>query len=264
MTEETYKPTLDIEQLQSNCAHYSELHEKAVEVIRKADGKTHYKKIAGSLHIHPTTVSGLLSTARKLGLAVKKDGLYKKKPGILQYMPKRKKKPRKGLAATELVAKAIKKRSKSPNPSKSERAIFKDRQTEKMSEAYYWLYLSENTLRQLIRNTFKYEAGWWKKRVNKGIRDEVREAIRDYPYDGAVRADELEYTHLGQLKEIFIRSDNWKILKLLLNEQDKEKFRVTIDRAIPSRNSIAHCTPLTNEDLKVVRIRFQDILSMIK
>ena len=36
---------------------------------------------------------------------------------------------------------------------------------------------------------------WWKKRVNDDIRRKVKDAQDQYPYHGAKRKDELEYTH---------------------------------------------------------------------
>lgn len=69
---------------------------------------------------------------------------------------------------------------------------------------------------------------------------------------------------MGQLKEIIASKNNWGMFLPFLNEKDKNSFKATIDKAIPSRNSIAHCTPLTNEDFKFVEVRFKDILKMIK
>ncbi len=133
-----------------------------------------------------------------------------------------------------------------------------------MAKAYLWLYITENTLRELIRKVFEKEQDWWNKRVNGGIKNDVRDAKDKYPYDGAKRRDELEYTHLSQLKEIITAKNNWNMFISFLEETDKNSFQATIDKAIPSRNSIAHCTSLNGEDLKFVEVRFKDILKMIK
>lgn len=133
-----------------------------------------------------------------------------------------------------------------------------------MANAYIWVYITENLLRDLIRNVFSSEKDWWNKQVNGAIKKEVRDAIAKYPYDGAKRKDELEYTHLGQLKEIITSKMNWNLFLSHLNETDKNSFNATVEKAIPYRNSIAHCTRLTSEDFKFVELRFKDILKMIK
>jgi DNA-binding Lrp family transcriptional regulator len=256
---------VDSELIKKNCLYYCGLHSKSVDVLRKANGKTDYRQIAKILGLHKTKVSGLLKDAQKLGLAEKTGKFYKKKPGILKFMPTSKSKKLKEEKISDVIAKISKKKLQLP-ASKHEETFgvnFRDR-AEKMAKAYLWLYLTENTLRELIRKVFKNEQDWWKNRVNKGIKDSVKEAKDGYPYHAAERKDELEYTHLGQLKEIIASKNNWDMFIPLLNEKDKNSFKATIDKAIPSRNSIAHCTPLTNEDFKFVEVRFRDILNMIK
>lgn len=262
MTSDTF---VDSEVIKRNCSNYSKLHSKAFDVLRKANGKTHYKQIAEILDLHETTVSSLLKTAEKLGLAEKIGEFYKKKPGILGFMRAFKPKKSKEEKISEVVEKTGKKKLQFSDSKYAEAfgINFRDKMA-KMAKAHMWLYLTENTLRELIRKVFKNEQNWWENRVNKGIKNSVNEAKDKYPYHGAERKDELEYTHLGHLKEIIASKNNWDMFLPYLNEKDKNSFQVTIDKAIPSRNSIAHCTPLTNEDFKFVEVRFKDILKMIK
>jgi DNA-binding MarR family transcriptional regulator len=259
------KLPLDIDTIKKNCLHYAKLHSKAIDVLRKANGKDNYKKIAKDLGMHPTTVSGLLKQAEKLGLATKKGGLYKRMPGILQYMPKSSTKNMKIINIPEIISKTERRKIKLSNSRYNTYfgIRFKDN-SERMAKAYLWLYITENTLRELVRKVFEEEQDWWNKRVNDDIKRDVKEARDGYPYYGAQRKDELEYTHLGQLKEIIIAKKNWSLFLPFLNEKDKSKFQLTVDKAIPSRNSIAHCTPLNREDSKEVEVRFKDILRMIK
>ena len=133
-----------------------------------------------------------------------------------------------------------------------------------MATAYLWLYVTENALRTLIRQVFCSEDNWWEVRVNPTIKKDVAVTKSKDPYDGAVRKDELEYTHLGQIKEIIIASNNWTLFVPFLREKDKRSFQVMVDKAIPYRNAIAHCTPLTDVDLRIVNLRFKDILDMLK
>ena len=134
----------------------------------------------------------------------------------------------------------------------------------KMANAYQALYAVENTLRELIRKVLNQKVDWWKNCIPSGIQVEVEDTIKKTPYHAVERNDELEYTHLGQLKEIIIYKENWNDFLPYLNEKDKNSFAATINKAIPSRNAIGHCIPLKLKDLKVVDVRFEDILRMIK
>lgn len=135
---------------------------------------------------------------------------------------------------------------------------------EKMANAYCALYTAENILREIVRKVLGQKSDWWKNCVPSGIKSDVEDIIKKTPYDAVSRNDELEYTHLGQLKEIIICKKNWSSFLPYLNEKDKNSFAATINKAIPSRHAIAHCIPLKPRDLKVVDIRFEDIIKMIK
>lgn len=236
------------------------MHRNAVDVLKRANGKDDYQKIASDLNMHPTQVSGLLKQAEKLGLAKKIGHVYKKMPGILRYV-RRTNKNKNILKVRNVIQELNKPRIKQVDIDslslKSGIAV----EAEKMATSYKWLYTTENVLRELIRKIFINEPDWWVKRVNNGIQKRVKDAIANYPYDGAKRKDELEYTHLSQLKEIII--NNWDLFKSSLNEKNKDNFRATVDKALPYRNSIAHCTSLKLDDFNTAKIRFKDILDML-
>lgn len=133
-----------------------------------------------------------------------------------------------------------------------------------MAMAYQSLYAVENSLRELIRKVFNNENNWWVEYVPSGVRTTVQKNISEMPYHAASRSDELEYTHLGQLKEIIINGKNWGSFLPYLKTSDKSDFSATINKAIASRNAIGHCIPLKPKDLKIVDVRLRDILEMIK
>jgi DNA-binding Lrp family transcriptional regulator len=256
---------LDAESMKQNCLYYSKLHSKAVDVLRQANGKKDYRDIAKGLGLHETNVSSYLREAYRLGLAQKQGKFYKKVPGILKYMPKSNARAVKTESISGGIAKVSKRKIKLLDSRYGTvfGVSFRDK-AQKMAEAYCLLYLTENTLRALIRKVFENEQDWWANRVNDKIKKDVEDAKNRYPYHGAKRRDELEYTHLGQLKEIIAAKNNWDMFLPFLEEGNKNSFQLTVDRAIPSRNSIAHCTSLTEEDFRFVEIRFKDILNMIK
>jgi len=83
--------TGSVDILKSNCSEYARAS-KGIAVLKLANGKNRYTEIAKLVGIHPTKTSSLLKKAEKLGLAQKiKAGIYKKVPGILGYMPPKRK-----------------------------------------------------------------------------------------------------------------------------------------------------------------------------
>lgn len=259
----------DAELIKKNCVEYIRAHNKAVEVLKKADGETHYTEIAKVVGIHNTQVSSLLKKATMLGLATKiRAGVYKKTSGILGYMPRQKKIKDSPIRTVQSIIQKISKKPKikSTSPFISSLTIPNriEMNLNKMTNAYRALYAVENTLRELIRKVLGQKPNWWKNYVPSGIQTQVRNTISETPYHAAPRNDELEYTHLGQLKEIITFKNNWTDFLPYLNEKNKSFFIATIDKAIPSRNAIAHSIPLKAKDLKVVDVRFEDILKMVK
>lgn len=254
---------LDSEKIERNCKAYKNSHGKSLEVLRKADGKKDYHQIASELNLHPTIISSLLKKAEKLGLANKQKGFYKKVSGIMGYMPKTRRKKEKRDKKKE-IKKFEKKVSQKKVYSNIPSIRLDINKAEKMMDAYAWLYLTENTLRDLIRKVFIGEKNWWKNRVNPSIQREARETILKDKYYSPKRTDELDYTHLGQLMEIVISKQNWKFFEPLLNEKDKNSFKVLFSRALPFRNAIGHCIPLQDEDYKTLEFKFKEILGMIK
>lgn len=260
--------TGSVDILKSNCSEYARAS-KGIAVLKLANGKNRYTEIAKLVGIHPTKTSSLLKKAEKLGLVQKiKAGIYKKVPGILGYMPsKRKTVTGSSKNVKDLIKKiTINKTARAKSQSSSGLAIPNKIEADlgKMTNAYQALYAVENTLRELIRKELGPKTDWWKNYVPAGIQKDVEDVIKKQPYHATKRNDELEYTHLGQLKEIVIHKKNWNGFSIYLNEKDKNAFAATVDKAIPSRNAIGHCIPLKSKDLKVVDVRFEDILKMVK
>lgn len=256
----------DVEILKRNCDEYART-KGSIDVLRNANGKNHYTEIAKIVGLHQTAVSSLLKKAEKWGLAKKiKVGIYKKNVGILGYMPIRSKERSSLRTTPDLIKKITKgKRVKINEPFNRlvvPCGIFTD--IDKMTDAYRRLYGVENLLRELIRKVLGTEDDWWKNRVPPDIQTKVKETMDDTPYHAAKRKDELEYAHLGQLKDIIIWKKNWNDFLTYLKERDKNAFIVTINRAIPARNAVGHCIPLRVEDLRVVNVRFEDIFKMIQ
>ncbi|MBU0660688.1 hypothetical protein KKG22_00745 [Patescibacteria group bacterium] len=96
------------------------------------------------------------------------------------------------------------------------------------------------------------------------MKTEVEKAKLNSKYDDATRKDNLEYTHIGQLKEIIIWGKNWDDFKPFLKSADKSNFEHELKKVIPSRNAIGHCIPLVADDYKDAEVRFKNILKLLK
>ncbi len=257
----------NVETLKTNCREFARIG-KSIDVLKKANGENHYIEIAKLTGLHKTKVSGLLKKAEKLGLAKKiKTGIYKKIPGVLGFMPKK-------IDFKAITHKTIRDLTRKIDCAKNiPRTEFPASLTikseinaslNKMVMAYQFLYAVENSLRELVRKVFNNENDWWEKRVPDGVQTTVQKNIDEMPYHASKRRDELEYTHLGQLKEIIINGKNWTSFLPYLKTSDKSDFSATINKAIASRNAIGHCIPLKPKDLKIIDVRLRDILEMIK
>lgn len=180
----------------------------------------------------------------------------------MKYIPN-KKTGKKNISVEKLIKRFSKKRTKKEKIKTPYSLNFKNK-VDNMANAYKWLFITENTLRELIRGVFSSEKNWWDNRVPDDVRKKVKEAKVNSPYDDAKRKDELDYTHLGQLNEIIRKKGNWDLFLPFLKKKDKDTFKVEIERVIPSRNSIGHCIALIGDDYKYAEMRFKAILNLIK
>ncbi|MCK4553204.1 hypothetical protein KAT80_03295 [Candidatus Pacearchaeota archaeon] len=234
-------------------------------ILKKADGKKNYKQISKELNINEKIVSPTLSSAENLGFAEKiKPGVYKKIMANMRYVPNKKKVNEKASSVENIIKKNSKKNKKKLNS--TEKTYFFNYQTkvEKMVLAYRWLFITENILRDLIRDVLKNVPNWWGDRIPEGIKQKVEASIQNSKYDDAPRKDNLEYTHLGQLKDIIIYKKNWKDFEAFLKSKDKSNFEHELNKVIPQRNAIGHCIPLIGDDYKYAEMRFKAVLKLLK
>jgi len=254
---------MQIQDLKTNATDFTTEYPRGKEILQKADGKTHYLKIAKDVGLNANLVSTILNKAKRYGLAEKKNGFFKRAKGVAGYLTVRK--PRQSnKVSSEKVATYIISKQKNNAENKFKVSTTLNNNATKMMRAYKALYITENYLRDLIREAFKNETDLWEKRVNPTIKSNVEKAQKNSSYTAAERKDNLEYTHLGDLKTIIIAKNNWPLFLPYLNQTEKRKFEMKIDDAIPSRNATAHCTLLTDLDYKEVEIRFRDIIKMFK
>lgn len=250
----------DLEKIKKNCKEFGK-NQKRINLIKFSNGKRSNEELSKMTSYNYTTASKLLNDARRQNLVEKNSSGFFKKLVPDRYFPKISDNTSK--ISKRKIAKRIKKDVKIPiQNSLIPISIYNS--ITPMSKAYMWLYITENALRELIRVVFKKTSKTWEKDVPNGVIDSVKNIKAKTPYDAVKRKDELEYSHLGHLKEIIINKKNWNDFIPYLNERDKDKFRVIVDKSVGVRNAIGHCIKLSDQDLKIVEVRFDDILKMLE
>jgi len=235
------------------------MHKKAIDILNAAKKRNNHEieKIVG---IHHTTVSAVLSRAKKFGYVEKKEGKWiktKEIKGIDLYRMAKVKftsslNPNKGFAKSGI---------KFINPLKP-LSYFKE--ATEMMESYRAIFCLENTIRDFLRSVFKNEKDWLTKRIDVDIRNDIERAKKEPYYAHKKRKDDLDYATLGHLLKIIISKMNWKDILPRLNENDKNKFIATFERVLPSRNATAHCVVLDSSDRKLIESRVREITMMFK
>lgn len=256
---------IDSDTLIKNAQTLIKKYPDAKIILKKADGIKNYRQISKDLGIHEKIVSPALSLSKELGFAEKiKPGVYKKITSNMKYISNKKNKSKKDKTIGKLIKKFSNNKKKKQ---KSDIKVFRfdyESKVEKMAEAYKWLFITENILRDLIRQVIEKGPDWWDKRIPDGIKKEVKKIMDKSRYDDASKKDNLEYTHIGQLKEIIVWKKNWNDFKSFLKNQNKSNFEHELNRLIPQRNAIGHCIPLTGDDYKYAEMRFKAVLKLLK
>jgi hypothetical protein len=128
-----------------------------------------------------------------------------------------------------------------------------------MTRVYPVLYLFENSVRRIIQHVLekKYGADWWNNKVPRNVRDNVEKRLvqeASNKWHGRRGAHKIFYTDIGDLSSII--TTNWLDFKDMFPNQTWVKSR--IDEIELSRNIVAHNNPLTDRDIKRVKLYFDD------
>jgi hypothetical protein len=141
---------------------------------------------------------------------------------------------------------------------------------EKMARRVYpLLYAFENSVREFVNGhlTAAYGEAWWHRPhlVKKSTRESV---ARIKKQQGEARwverksAPEINYTMLGQLADIMLSNDGWKVFEPIFKKKSWVEDRVT-SLEIP-RNVMAHMNPLMEKNIKGLEVRAQEWFDQIK
>jgi len=129
-----------------------------------------------------------------------------------------------------------------------------------MAKQYEVFYSLEKSIRALVSETIETAEktpGWWSSaRVPSNIQADVAARIQKELDAGVTRrsSDELDYTTFGELSVVII--SNWNIFGGIFNSKKAvEKVMASLNTL---RNSIAHCSPLAEDEQLRLQLTVRD------
>lgn len=126
------------------------------------------------------------------------------------------------------------------------------------SSVYPQLFIIENSIRELISMRLSIKgANWWDLYVPGEVRRNVNRTItkeKRFPYRESRGDHPLSYSNFSDLKEIILNNPN-DFQDVIL---DFEWFKVKMDEIYMVRNNIAHCVPLTRDDISRINLFLRD------
>jgi len=133
-----------------------------------------------------------------------------------------------------------------------------------MSRHYEVFYCLENAIRKLIAEALAESegAGWWDGgKIPEPIVKEVRDRIQRETDSGVTRRSDasIDYTTLGELSVII--TSNWGLFSTILSS------RRAVERVMSNlnvlRGPIAHCSPLSEDEVLRLGLAVKDWFRMI-
>jgi hypothetical protein len=132
-----------------------------------------------------------------------------------------------------------------------------------MAQHYELFYCLEQAIRKIITETLEEAEGvnWWDTKVTQKIRDDVKELQQKEIDNGITRRSEraIDYTTFGQLSVII--NSNWSLFATIFKSQRAvEKVMSSLNLL---RGPIAHCCPLSEDEVDRLRLALKDWFRMI-
>lgn len=132
-----------------------------------------------------------------------------------------------------------------------------------MARHYELFYCLEQSIRKLISETLTEAEGanWWDTKVPPTISQEVKDRSQKELDSGVTRrSDEsIDYTTFGELSGII--TSNWQLFNTIFTS------RKAVERVMANlntlRNPIAHCCPLSEDEVDRLHLTLKDWFRMI-
>jgi hypothetical protein len=133
------------------------------------------------------------------------------------------------------------------------------------AEAYLYIYLLENGLRQTILDKFGTDPGWWNdvKRVPPDIQtyaSRILDAEKKFPWIKKRADHPLYYVGLYELFRIIEQS--WQSFRAIFS--DLESLRTWMKEIVPIRNYVAHNIRTRPQERQNVKIRTDYVCRLIE
>lgn len=128
-----------------------------------------------------------------------------------------------------------------------------------MTKVYPLIYIYENSVRQFIKEVLDKEKPDWWKYVNKSIKrrvDDRRKTEKQNAYHGKSRVHPIQYVDFDDLRNII--QSNAKIFNEYMPDKNIEYLQQKLRELKDSRNILMHCNPLTEDDIRRVRLYLAD------
>jgi Swt1-like HEPN len=137
------------------------------------------------------------------------------------------------------------------------------REAAEMAEHYELFYCLEQSIRKLITETLDEAEGpnWWDTKVLPNIAQSVRGLIQKEIDNGITQRSDraIDYTTFGELSVII--TSNWALFATIFKSQR------AVERVMASlnllRGPIAHCCPLSEDEIDRLRLAVKDWFRMI-
>jgi hypothetical protein len=132
-----------------------------------------------------------------------------------------------------------------------------------MAKHYELFYCLEQSIRKLITEAMEEAGGanWWEDKVPQQIRDEVKKLIKTEVDSGITRRSDraIDYTTFGQLSVII--SSNWILFETIFKSpRAVEKVMSSLNLL---RGPIAHCCPLSDDEIDRLQLTVKDWFRMM-
>jgi hypothetical protein len=134
----------------------------------------------------------------------------------------------------------------------------------KMAEVYPIIYIFENSIRNFVRKAMDkaYPEGWWNekriptdpfRKANSRKEEEGKNL-----WHGTRSSNMLDYIDLDELEKVISKNTETLTPYFKWLPKDLEWLKMKIKELYPSRNVIAHCNPLSNDDIQRVKVICRD------
>jgi Swt1-like HEPN len=132
-----------------------------------------------------------------------------------------------------------------------------------MARHYELFYCLEQSIRKLISETLHESAGanWWDSKAPSGIVQEVKDRLRKETDSGVTRRSDaaIDYTTFGELAVII--TSNWDLFgTIFTSRRAVEKVMSNLNLL---RGPIAHCCPLSEDEVDRLKLTVKDWFRMI-